>query len=93
MNKRKLRSHSESQGNSGGKGYATEAAREVINYGFTIGKLKRIEGTCMLDNQASSRVLEKLDMKFEEVLHNARQKDGEFYNLKLYTLSPSDHST
>lgn len=74
------------------QGYATEAAREVINYGFTEGNLKRIEGTCMLDNLASSRVLEKLGMKFEKVIQNARQKNSVYYDLNLYILSPHEHA-
>ncbi len=74
------------------QGYATEATREVLNYGFEKGKLRRIEGTCMLENLASSRVMEKLGMKFEKVIQNARQKNGVFYDLNLYILSPHEHT-
>ncbi len=74
------------------QGYATEATREVLNYGFEKGKLRRIEGTCMLENLASCRVMEKLGMKFEKVIQNARQKNGVFYDLNLYILSSHEHT-
>jgi len=74
------------------QGYATEAVREVLSYGFTKVGLRRIEGTCMLENLASSRVMEKLGMKFEKVIQNARQKNSVYYDLKLYILSSHEHT-
>ena len=76
-----------------GQGYATEAVREVLSYGFEKGKLRRIEGTCMLENLASSRVMEKLGMKFEKVIQNARQKNSVYYDLNLYILSSHERTT
>lgn len=46
------------------KGYATEAARATLDYGFKILKLEEIIGRASVDNKASIRVLEKLDMAF-----------------------------
>jgi ribosomal-protein-alanine N-acetyltransferase len=46
------------------KGYATEAARTTLDYGFKILKLEEIIGRASVDNKASIRVLEKLDMAF-----------------------------
>lgn len=46
-----------------GKGYATEAARAVIEFGKQELGLERIGGIVSPDNQASIRVLEKLGMK------------------------------
>lgn len=45
-----------------GKGYATEIARAVIEYGFTRLKLNRIDAVARVDNAASGRVLEKAGM-------------------------------
>ena len=42
-----------------GKGYATEAALQLIDIARTLG-LTRLEGSHFLDNPASARVLEKL---------------------------------
>lgn len=47
------------------QGYATEAARKVILFGFKKWELSRIGGTCMIGNIASARVLKKVGMVFE----------------------------
>jgi [ribosomal protein S5]-alanine N-acetyltransferase len=47
------------------KGYATEAARAMIKYGFTELNAHRIVGHCDPDNTASWKVLEKCGMKKE----------------------------
>ncbi|WP_224483588.1 GNAT family N-acetyltransferase [Robertkochia aurantiaca] len=47
-----------------GEGYATEAARSSINYGFAELGLPEIHAHVHKDNQASVRVLEKLGMVF-----------------------------
>ena len=46
------------------KGYAKEAARATLDYGFKILKLEEIIGRASVDNKASIRVLEKLEMAF-----------------------------
>jgi RimJ/RimL family protein N-acetyltransferase len=48
-----------------GKGYATETAKQLLEFGFNILKLHRIYATCDPRNVASSRVLEKIGMKYE----------------------------
>ena len=68
------------------KGYATEAVREMIRYAFKRWGLNRIEGTCMLDNIASARVMEKLGMKFEGVLRQHSYAKNRFHDLKLYSI-------
>jgi ribosomal-protein-alanine N-acetyltransferase len=56
-----------------GKGYATEASRLLLGFGFAELQLHRIFATCDPRNVASSRVLEKLGMTYEgrmrETLH------------------------
>ena len=47
-----------------GKGYATEAARACLEYGFRRLGLKRIVGRAMKENGASVRVLEKIGLEF-----------------------------
>ncbi|MDQ3040901.1 MAG: GNAT family N-acetyltransferase [Acidobacteriota bacterium] len=47
------------------KGYATEIARRVIEYGFDELKLPKIYATVDDDHSASIRVLEKAGMNFE----------------------------
>ncbi len=43
-----------------GRGYATEAARAVVGYGFAVLELERIGAPCLRWNAASARVLEKI---------------------------------
>ena len=54
-----------------GQGYATEAARACLDYGFETIKLPRIVATVRLENAASRHVLEKLGFHHE--------RDGIFY--------------
>lgn len=51
--------------NEWGNGYATEAARCILDYGFQQLKLERIYGRCMTRNKASRVVMEKLGFIFE----------------------------
>ncbi|HEX2057431.1 MAG TPA: GNAT family N-acetyltransferase [Actinomycetota bacterium] len=48
-----------------GRGYATEAARACLDYGFSTGRLDRVVGLVHPDNHASRRVLEKCGMTYE----------------------------
>ena len=47
-----------------GKGYATEAAKAVIEYGLNKLNLKAITGRALPGNDSSVRVLEKCGMKY-----------------------------
>ncbi len=47
-----------------GKGYATEAAKATLDYGFEQLGLEQIIGRAARENKASLRVLEKLGMEF-----------------------------
>jgi RimJ/RimL family protein N-acetyltransferase len=47
-----------------GKGYATEAARHVLDYGFKTLQLKEIIGRAHVENLGSLNVLQKIGMQF-----------------------------
>ena len=51
-----------------GQGYITEAGRATLDYGRAKLGLKRIVAITAPDNQASIRTLEKLGLRFEQVL-------------------------
>jgi ribosomal-protein-alanine N-acetyltransferase len=57
-----------------GHGYASEAARAIVRYGFDELRLHRIWAWCIADNMGSRRVLEKLSMQQE-----GRLRDNEFF--------------
>ena len=52
-----------------GHGYATEAACEMLRFGFDELGLERIWAWCIAENAASVRVLERLGLQREASLH------------------------
>ena len=67
-----------------GRGYATEAVRTVVRYGFETLKLRRIYASCFAHNQTSTRVLQKIGMQYEGCQRSHISKWGKFYDLDLY---------
>ncbi len=59
-----------------GKGYATEAAKHTLEYGFNELQLAVITGRAHIENIASQKVLEKIGMQFikEEVVDDGPVK-------------------
>ncbi len=55
-----------------GKGYATEATKQILSYGFKNLKLNRIEATITPGNDSSVKVLEKSGFEREGLV---RQRD------------------
>ena len=47
------------------RGYATEAARAALRYGFEVLKLREIVAFAVWNNRASRRVMEKLGMTYD----------------------------
>ena len=57
-----------------GQGYASEAARTCLRYGFETARLNRIYALAFPDNKASQRVMQKIGMRCEGLTsrhHNA----------------------
>jgi RimJ/RimL family protein N-acetyltransferase len=50
-----------------GRGYATEAGRACLEYGFGVLRLPRIVAIARPENAASRRVLEKLGLRYERM--------------------------
>jgi RimJ/RimL family protein N-acetyltransferase len=48
-----------------GRGYATEAAAELLRFGFTGAGVERIVSIRHIDNARSKRVMDKLGLRFE----------------------------
>jgi ribosomal-protein-alanine N-acetyltransferase len=69
-----------------GSGYCTEAAKAVIDYGFSSRGLNRIFAHHMLRNPASGRVMLKIGMQHEGVLRQHHLKWGVYEDVGIYGL-------
>lgn len=63
------------------RGYATEAALQMLNFAFYDLFLVRVSGMCMSINPASRRVMEKINFKFEGTGRSELYKDGKFIDV------------
>jgi ribosomal-protein-alanine N-acetyltransferase len=68
------------------RGYCTEAARVVVDYGFRDLGLHRIHATYMTRNPASGRVMQKIGMLYEGRLRQHVCKWGAFEDMDTYGL-------
>jgi ribosomal-protein-alanine N-acetyltransferase len=73
-----------------GNGYATEAARAVVNYGFGSLGLQRIFASHVTHNAASGGVLRKIGMRYEGKMRAHILKWGKFQDLEMYGMLASD---
>jgi [ribosomal protein S5]-alanine N-acetyltransferase len=76
-----------------GKGFATEAARAVVEFGFQNLNLRRIYAHHHAGNIASQRVLEKIGMKHEGCSRQHVIKWGRFVDLENYGLLAEEFRT
>ncbi len=66
------------------RGYCTEAAKAIIEYGFGSLAYHKISGRHFVGNRPSGRVLEKAGMIREGVLRDEVMKDGRYMTVELY---------
>jgi RimJ/RimL family protein N-acetyltransferase len=69
-----------------GQGYASEAARALVRFGFEELHLHRISAHCLAENVASVRVLEKLGMRLEGRLRDAEHFKGRYWDTLHYAI-------
>ncbi len=67
-----------------GRGYATEAARAMADFGFGMLGLHRIWGECVPENAASRRVMAKLGMRPEGHLRQTQWYKGRWWDTLVY---------
>ena len=67
-------------------GYATEAARSMVDFGFRELGLRRISSWCIADNVASARVLERLGFLQEGKLRSKEFFKGRWWDTLLYAI-------
>ncbi len=73
-----------------GRGYATEAARATVRYGFDVLGLNRIQASHFGNNPASGNVLRKLGMTYEGRLRQHYLKWGEYLDSEIYAILRSE---
>lgn len=73
-----------------GRGYATEAARVMLDFGFRSLKLHRIWACCDPENAGSVRVLLKVGMRKEGHLKHDCQIRGEWRDNLLFAILEGD---
>ncbi|MFH1699776.1 MAG: GNAT family N-acetyltransferase [Candidatus Zixiibacteriota bacterium] len=72
------------------KGYCTEAARAILEFGFTELSLHRIHAHYMTRNIASGKIMEKLGMTREGLMRQHIKKWDKFEDIILYGILKSD---
>jgi RimJ/RimL family protein N-acetyltransferase len=73
-----------------GHGFATEATRALLAFGFRRLALHRIWATCDVRNAASMRVLEKIGMQREGRLRHDVRRKGDWQDSYLYAILEPD---
>ena len=71
-------------------GYAGEAARKILNYGFQELKLNRIEAYAMVENKASSKILLRLGMRKEGLHRQLIKRWGSYVDVESFSILLSD---
>ncbi len=74
-------------------GYATEAARALLAYGFDDHGVNRIYATHLTRNPASGRVMQKIGMQFEGVHRAHFRKNGLYEDVAQYAILRTDPRT
>ncbi len=75
-----------------GKGFAVESANAMIRYCFNELGVERLQARCKKENKASSRVMQKLGMKYEGTLRSAVFHRGRFWDMEYYAILRSEFS-
>lgn len=73
-----------------GNGYATEAFKRLIQFGFEELKLHRIEAGCAIENKASSRVIEKAGLTLEGTCRKLLPHQGGWLDCYSYAILEED---
>jgi len=69
-----------------GKGYATEAAYNLLNHGFQKLNMRRVYATAAPDNVGSINILQKIGMQHEGTLKSHKLVRGVWRDTELYAI-------
>ncbi|MFB5762434.1 GNAT family N-acetyltransferase [Paenibacillus medicaginis] len=74
-----------------GQGYATEAARRILQFSFEELHLNRIFAAAIITNPGSYQVMRKIGMKEEGVFHQHIFTWGKYEDLVFYGMVKADY--
>jgi ribosomal-protein-alanine N-acetyltransferase len=69
-----------------GRGIMTEALRAVTKFALEEMKVNRIQGGCVVENNASRRVIEKCGYEFEGVLKSYVKLDDGYHDMNMFSI-------
>lgn len=72
------------------KGYVTEAARRIVQFGFEDLHLNRIHAAYFARNPASARIMQKVGMTYEGLMRQHYIRFGEFQDTGFYSILRSE---
>ena len=75
-----------------GKGLGSEATRLIVDYGFDMLNLNRIQLHVNAENEAAKAVYKKIGFKHEGTLRQAMYKNGRYYDFWLMGILAEDHA-
>lgn len=75
-----------------GQGYATEAVRAVMDFGFRKLELHRIEAKYIQGNDSSRRLMERVGMTFEGYARDAMKIKGEYRTIGTCAMLQSEYA-
>ncbi|OAX45442.1 GNAT family N-acetyltransferase [Paenibacillus sp. AD87] len=74
-----------------GKGYAAEAARAMLGFGFNTLGVHRIYAKCRPNNKASEKVMQKIGMQREGLMREHWFYKGEYHDSCLYSILAKEY--
>lgn len=76
-----------------GRGYATEAVREILRLAFAELRLRRVEAYCFAENEPSWRLMERVGMRREaHTIADGLHRDGTWRDGLTYALLAEEWS-
>lgn len=73
-----------------GKGIMTEAGKTIIDFSFNELKLHRLVVSHFTENNASEKLIQRLNFNYIGEEHDSFFKNGKWWNHKLYELTIND---
>ncbi|TMV46596.1 GNAT family N-acetyltransferase [Paenibacillus mesophilus] len=75
-----------------GRGYASESAKALLQFGFENLGLHRIYATCRPENIGSAKVMEKIGMKYEGHLRGHMRHKGKWHDSFQYSILEDEYA-